>query len=566
MGTGACRVAARVAASVGPLAAVVPVFQTALDVPNGGVLWALPALLAMGLLESVEGFFTLPKGYYGLDSLLLLLAFLALARLPSLEALRYCAPGEWGKLLGLDRVPEVRTLRQKIALLARHDQPARWGAELCQRWMAAAPEQAATLYLDGHVRVYHGHQTLLPRHYVARQRLCLRATADYWVNALDGQPFFVINQAVDPGLLQVIEQDILPRLQQAVPSQPSPAALAADPLRHRFTLVFAREGYSPGFLQRMKTQRVACLTYHKYPGEDWSAAEFSAHPVTLHTGEVVVMKLAERGTCLSNQLWVREIRKLTERGHQTAVLVTDYRSDPAPLAAAMFARWSQENFFKYTRQHYQLDRLVDYRIEAMAEPPRVVNPAYRQLDRQIRAQTTTCQRRLAQFGTMTLEAITDSTPQESAEQRKAALQSEIEILQNNLQTLKQERKATPRHLMLDELPEEQHFRQLSTPSKQLMDTIKMIAYRAETAMANSLRETLSHPDEARRLLQTLYQTAADLLPDPEQGTLTVRLHHLANPCSDAAIRTLCEELNATETRFPRTHLRLVLQLGSIENP
>jgi hypothetical protein len=50
-----------------------------------------------------------------------MLALLALARLPSLEQLRYCAPGEWGKLLGLDRIPEVRTVRQKLALLA--DQP-----------------------------------------------------------------------------------------------------------------------------------------------------------------------------------------------------------------------------------------------------------------------------------------------------------------------------------------------------------------------------------------------------------------------------------------------------------
>ena len=56
------------------------------------------------------------------------------------------------------------------------------------------------------------------------------------------------------------------------------------------------------------------------------------------------MQLAERGTGLSNQLWVREIRKLTSLGHQTAMLATDYRSDLAPLAVAMFARWSQENF------------------------------------------------------------------------------------------------------------------------------------------------------------------------------------------------------------------------------
>jgi hypothetical protein len=135
---------------------------------------------------------------------LLLLAFMALARLESIELLRYSAPGEWGNLLGLDRVPEVRTLRKKIQLLAQEDAPGQWSAALCECWMAAAPEQAGVLYIDGHVRVYNGRQTRLPRHYVARQRLCLRATTDYWVNAMDGQPFFVVNQAVDPGLIEVI--------------------------------------------------------------------------------------------------------------------------------------------------------------------------------------------------------------------------------------------------------------------------------------------------------------------------------------------------------------------------
>jgi len=124
---------------------------------------------------------------------------MALSRLKFIESLRYCAPGEWGKLLGLDRVPEVRTLRNKISLLSANDGPEQWSAELCREWMEMAPEQAGTLYIDGHVRVYNGHQTKLPRHYVARQKLCLRATSDYWVNAMDGQPFFVVHQAVTRG-------------------------------------------------------------------------------------------------------------------------------------------------------------------------------------------------------------------------------------------------------------------------------------------------------------------------------------------------------------------------------
>ena len=74
-------------------------------------------------------------------------------------------------------------------------------------WINASPQEASILYVDGHVRVYNGQQTKLPRHYVARQRLCLRATTDYWVNAMDGQPFFLISKAVDPGLIKVLEED-----------------------------------------------------------------------------------------------------------------------------------------------------------------------------------------------------------------------------------------------------------------------------------------------------------------------------------------------------------------------
>jgi len=90
-------------------------------------------------------------------------------------------------------------------------------------------------------------------------------------------------------------------------------------------------------------------------------------------------------------------------------------------------------------------------------------------------------------------------------------------------------------------------------------------YRAETSMANVLRETLSHSDEARCLLRALYTTEVDLLPNHKQKTLIVRLHHLAQRASDEVIRRLCDELNATETLFPRTDLRLIFELGTAQN-
>jgi hypothetical protein len=161
--------------------------EAARDVAQGGVLLALPALLAVGLLRHSEEFYALPPGFYGLPSVP---ALMALGRVASIEQLRYRAAGEWGNLLGLDRVPEVRTLREKLKrLCAEQGRAARWNAALAEEWIGQrGPKQESGLafYIDGHVRVYHGDLTKLPRHYVPRERFSLRATVDYWVNALEG--------------------------------------------------------------------------------------------------------------------------------------------------------------------------------------------------------------------------------------------------------------------------------------------------------------------------------------------------------------------------------------------
>jgi hypothetical protein len=166
----------------------------------------------------------------------------------------------------------------------------------------------------------------------------LRGTTDYWFNALDGAPFFCVTKAVDPGLQKTLEEQIVPRLLQEVPGQPTEEELAADPLLHRFTLIFDREGYSPDLFARLKARRIAILTYHKHPGPDGAPEEFAAQSLTHPNGETSTLQLAERGTCLSNGLWVREVRSLSESGHQTAILSTDYHRGLGRCALAMFAR------------------------------------------------------------------------------------------------------------------------------------------------------------------------------------------------------------------------------------
>jgi hypothetical protein len=315
----------------------------------------------------------------------------------------------------------------------------------------------------------------------------------------------------------------------------------------------------------LQKERIAALTYHRYPdGEDWRAEEFQERAVKLNNGETVRMKLAERVTQVGKRpgLWVREVRKLGADGHQVSIVSTNFSGDAASQTVALMARWSQENFFKYMREHFGLDTLVQYGTEEIPATVTVLNPAWRALNGEVRKKQAEWKglQKLQQNVGLT-QPLSEAAVRHY-EQHQGELQARIEQLQPALEQLKQRRKQTPRQIPVQDLPEGDRFTRLRTERKYFLDTIKMIAYRSETSMASTVREKLMRSDDARALLRQIYHTEVDLLPDLEAKTLTVRLHHLTQAAHDAAVRYLCEELTATETVFPGTDLRLVYQLGS----
>jgi len=569
MGYGTTRWLDRVLASCGLLISADLRFVCADDVPQAGVLCALPALLTEGLLRHTRSLYSLPPGYYPLESIFLYLALLALVRCPSLEQTRYEAPGEWGKLLGLDRLPEVRTLREKIGILCGQEGRAtQWQSRLAKEWMEAVgggdPEKEGVglFYVDGHVRVYHGGLGPLPRLYVARQKLLLRGTTDYWVNGLGGEPFFVVTQAIHAGLIAALREQVIPRLLTDAP-QLEADKLKADPQAMRFTIIFDREGFSPKFFWELTQQRIGLLSYHKYPAENWPLEEFRVHSVRLPTGEVVERELAERGTQLSNGLWMREVRERSSNGMQGSILSNDRRLDLTRIAVWMPARWSQENFLKYMREHFGLDRLIEHGTLPLPETTVVVNPAHRRIDQQIRRERGRLQRLEAQFGAHTLPPQATPEQIQEFEQKGGQLREKIQAQTAFLEALKKQRKETLRKVPLKDLPQAERYRQLCPESKHFIDTIKIIAYRAESALAGELREHLHREDDARALLRRVFVTPANLRPDYNRKTLLVELHRFGSPLQDAAVAKFCEELTATETKFPTTDLRLIFrQVGS----
>lgn len=557
IGTACTRASERIEAAIGLAECTTARFELSRDVAMGGLLAGLPALCANGLLSGIGKFLRLPKGFYGCLHILLTMGFMALGRIRRPEGLRHVPPGELGKVIGLDRVPEVRTLREKITQLASTGNPEAWMKELAKTWMEKEPDEAGYLYVDGHVRVYHGEKAILPRRYVSRERLCLRGTTDYWVNDAVGRPFFVVSKAVTDGLANTLLEDIVPQLLESVPRQPSAAELDADPCLHRFVVVFDREGSTHSLLAALWEKRIGAITYRKNVKDVWPENEFIETDVPVPGGGITRMKLAKRESSLSagnDSLSVTEIRRLTTTGHQTAVITSARHLGTTSIVGRMFSRWCQENFFAYMMEHYDIDGLLQYGAESLPGTLLVVNPEWRTLDKAVKTTLRGMRKLQAKLGAE--KELDDGTHI----QEKADLLQEIQSVEVELERLRTQRKKAPRKVTLESLPQELRPTKLLPLNKQLADTVKMIAYRAETALVALVRRHIKKEDEARALIRELFVSAADIEPDKAGETLTIRIHRMACPAHDKAVEALLKELTEQNFCHPETGVRMIFVL------
>ncbi len=145
-----------------------------------------------GWLETAhEVYGALPNGFYSLDTMLCEGVFRALLGQARAEGAARVDPVALGRVLGLDRAPEVKTIRRKIALLAEAGKAGDWIAAMARRHVQACPEQAAVCYVDGHVRAYQGTRKIAKTH-VPRLKFPAPATVETWVSDAAGDPLLVV--------------------------------------------------------------------------------------------------------------------------------------------------------------------------------------------------------------------------------------------------------------------------------------------------------------------------------------------------------------------------------------
>jgi transposase len=529
-------------AYLGLLDDAAPLFREGLSVPGVGVLIALPCLVESGLFGiSRKLYGEIGPAFYGLRTTLLTLLLMALLRIKRPEHLKERDPAAFGRLLGLDRAPEVKTLRRRLTRLAARHCAEQLGAELARRRVDQRGHLMGFLYIDGHVRAYHGQRAIASKTYVARRHLAMSATTDYWINDGSGDPLFVITGEVDAALTKA-----LPRLLREVRD------LVGE---RRVTIVFDRGGWSPKLFDTMIKAGFDLLTYRKGRCRRINERRFIRRQATLEGCRVDYLLHDQPVRFLKGKLRLRQVTRLCDNGHQTQVITSRCDLRDIEVAYRMFERWRQENFFKYMREEFLLDALIDYQIEPEDPTRTIPNPERRALDKEIHTARGDLAKLERQYGA----AAADNDEQRRPSMRgfKIAhrrLGKQLRKARARVARLFEQRRDVAKRVEVRDL-NERTLVKLATERKHLTDIVKMVAYQAESDLVALLRPHYARVDqEGRTLLHELFTTAGDIRVSDSE--LHITLAPLSSPHRTHAAQSLCEMLDQTAIIFPGSRLRV----------
>lgn len=549
------RGAERALAAFGLIPFAPPVFTPCARAPLAGLLLALPALSATGLLQCAHTVYgELPNGFYSLDTMLCEGVFRALLGEARAEGTTRIDPVALGRVLGSDRAPEVKTIRRKIGLLAGAGAAGDWITAMAARHVAARPEQAAVCYVDGHVRAYQGTRRIAKTH-VPRLKFPAPATVETWVADAAGDALLVV--LAQPGASLTSE------LRRLIPDL---RAMVGDD--RRVLVGFDRGGWSPALFADLHTAGFDTLTWRKGPIADIDDTLFAEHVYTDEHGRTHTWALADTevafdiadGPRKDQTFGMRQISLHdTARTRQMHILTTRRDLTPAEIRYRMGARWRQENHYRYARMHFDLDSHDTYRATA-DDPDRLVpNPAKKTAYQQVEKS------RRALQSAMTIrdrELLAASTPPPGAttvitNAMINTINTDTHTAQTALDAALDAHQAIPARIPLSQVHPGQQV--LDTETKLIHHAIRIAAFNTMRSLARAIVTDTGYTradDEAHTLIRTALGGSGDIIPDYDTNTLHIRLDPLSAPRRTAAIAELCQALNDTHTDYPGTTLTL----------
>jgi hypothetical protein len=505
-----------------------PEFASGAGVPAAGVLLAIALVGTDGCLEVLRNVYgVLKEGFYGLRSVALSLLLSAWLGIQTIDDHQHGTPHLWGRVLGLDRVPEAKTLRRKLREIAPRKLALTFMSKMAEHRIQSRKDTLAVLYADGHVREYHGKRRVSKR-YVSRAGVAKPAVEDYWLHDEMFAPLLKVTAGPSRSFVNTLPE-IIADVRQYLEDD------------RWLTLVFDRAGWSPEMFIELMGQNVYCVTYRKnrkrtYPRDEFdleiTAPDRAGRPLQTH-------KVRDRYAYISGYS-LRTVTVLGENGHQTEIISTDQKSETAVIVSQIFSRWGQENFFKYEGAHRSLNRLHSHSFEPVPEAVEVPNPAHKELDKEVKR----AEKQLA-----TVEAEWHKSGE------KESGSAQLKWWRGRVANLTARRRATPERIRVGDLPEDQRPEQPCDEVKYFMDVLDMSATHIERRLLGMLsKHYTSTYRDGRQLLRQIFNDVGDLAV--EGNVVTVTLNALASPHQTRALAGLCEEVNALNPSFPETNVRL----------
>ena len=554
----------RALAQLGLLEDVPPVFAPGQNLPWVGAFLAL-ALLEKDPLLPVAGrvFGSLGGAFYGLRTVMVTLVIMALLRIKKPEHLRQHHAQGMGRVLGLDRVPEVKTLRRKLHALSQPLQGASFLEALARERAAGYQQPVRVIYVDGHVEVYTGHYPI-GQVYAASHSRVVKGTTRTWVNLPGAKPLFCVSGEFNEGLVAVLPK-VIAQVQEALGTGPVMA-------------IFDRGGFCGRLFEQQIAAGHTLVTYRKGKTKDWPLEKFEKKAtrigsrtyayapaeaeVDIPVHEEVVAATGQKGAPAQGKtgrtLRMREIRVIREDGRQTSVLVGNSKAPAVELCGLLFGRWgAQENVFKYLLAEYDLNGTVEYGDEPLSLTITHPNPAYVKGQKVLAGWISKRDRHLAKLGIKLTAEPWDGAAlaQRLARWKKRPQAAQVQAAQAQIEKLRAELAQMPERVLAGQ----SGLRRLKSEMKLLTIGLKLTAYELETQLLERIRPHYpNHAKEGRKLIAAALRSPGSIRLQP--GQILVKLAPQTSPNRTRAVAKLCESLNQLNPLFPGTQLRIVFEI------
>jgi transposase len=553
----------RALAHAGLLDDAAPMFGTQHNVRSAGLLLAIPILVMHGVFaDAVRIFGQIGPAFYGIRNVVATLLVMFLARINRPEHLKEHSPRQLGAALGLDRAPEMKTLRRKVRRLAALGKSLVFMEQLARRHVCRKWGTKLWLFVDGHVSVYSGKHKL-KKHHVTRLRISLPAVLDYWVNDECGDPVLAVSGVPKKGMTR-----LLPGLVEEIRQQGE---------KRPITLIFDREGWSPAMFARLAAMPgVFFLSYRKAgPGKKLKKVpvrDFASYQGEID-GQATELELADKSIHLDygprgkkrKRLGLRQISRRKENGDQTHIVTNDRESGTLLLGSRMFGRWGQENYLKYMVEETDFDGLWTYVMQDANADEEVCNPERQELAAKINQAKERILQLTREYGERALGNQESLRPtMRGFKIANGDLTWEICQAEEELARLQKRHESLPAKVAVRKALKGEKPKQVHVETRRLIHCFRIAAFRAESALRELLRPHYRRwRQDGRTIIQSMLQSSGDLVVEP--GMLRVILAPQSAAHRSRALARLCEELNSLKIRFPGSDLLLNFSVKGQEN-